>query len=235
MSNVLTLLGRRAAMMRKNDGGLLPSGYTQYDWVEADDSTTGSPIIDTQMAIPNSQNRWQFEGAFAKCGTPSSSGRSVIFTNTNETYDSGYCIIKYDSATSICYSYYGYYGGRKKVDITMTDGKWHTFLLTHHDDTSVGGKLIFDETTYEYTTTSAGNTTNKVLYLLGFPSHKTYPCRLARFKIYDYGVLAADMVPAKRDSDGVVGFYDVVRDLFLTPSVEGVTLLCGYGFEDFTV
>lgn len=49
----------------------------------------------------------------------------------------------------------------------------------------------------------------------------------------DYGVLAADLVPAMRDADGVVGFYDVVRKIFCAPSIEGVQLLCGYGLENF--
>lgn len=238
------LIRRRAASAQKGGGGGdLPSGYTKYDWVQAD-STTGCPNIDTSLALSMSTD-WRFEGKFAKAGSPSTNwNQSWIFSRFNDNvYYANFAIGKYQNKSSqICFNYNARanndsYGG-DVTGVTINSGEWHTFVLRAKEDVSQGGALELDGAEYSYTranTQSDSSTTLKI-----WPPNKsaqttTYPCRFAEFKIYYNGALVADLVPAKRDADSVVGFYDVVRDLFLTPSVEGVTLLCGYGFEDFTV
>jgi hypothetical protein len=56
---------------------------------------------------------------------------------------------------------------------------------------------------------------------------------LAEFKIYYDGELVADMIPAMRNSDSAVGFYDIVRSEFYTSSGEDPQLTCGNGLENF--
>jgi hypothetical protein len=41
------------------------------------------------------------------------------------------------------------------------------------------------------------------------------------FKIYDNGTLVRDMVPARRNSDGVLGMYDTVTNTFFTNAGTG--------------
>ena len=54
------------------------------------------------------------------------------------------------------------------------------------------------------------------------------------FKLYDVDDnLRCDLVPARRNSDGVLGLYDTVRDVFLTNSLAGtLTLGTGYSFDE---
>lgn len=242
MSSLNLILRRRAIVKQSGGGGILPSGYTQYDWVQAD-SSTGTPVIDTQYSLSTSYSlatkRWSFEGKFAKCEEiPSNWTSLVIFSNsTGSGYDTCYGLFRNKpNVDKICFNYDDRLGGTNNtVSSIINTGEWHDFLLTYKDSEERGGRLIIDNIETVGKTESANVLTGNLKLLGSGGSTETYYCRLARFKIYDYGVLAADMVPAKRDSDGVVGFYDVVRDLFLAPSTEGVTLLCGYGFENFTV
>lgn len=221
-------------MMRAQGG--VPHGYTQYDWVQADD-TTGSPAINTGLYLnfpyATKQHRYTLNGKFAKCGNiPNSWNIYFILTNSAETYDSCISLLRADNKTNKIAWVYQTYFASQVVDIAIINGEWHTFLLSFRDDDSVGGKLILDGVTYSYTS-STGNATNKPLYLLGYPSNKCFPCRLAELEVYEFGQMIADFVPAMRDADGVVGFYDVVRKMFCTPSVDGVQLLCGYGLDNF--
>ena len=240
MSNILTLLGRRATMMNKpQGGGGLPSGYTQYDWVQAD-STTGSPVIDTQISIQSGDDyndKWTFVGKFAKCEEfPSDYVTYSMFLNRTGTYDNCYGIRRAGSkvVNKIRFNYNDRFGGAENLVSTVIDiGVWHDFTLTHKENDR-GGTLTLDGDKTVGVDTAANDKEGN-LFLLGIGENPTYYCRFARFKVYDTGTLVADMVPAKRDSDNVVGFYDVVRSIFLVPSTEGVTLLCGNGFEDFIV
>ena len=54
------------------------------------------------------------------------------------------------------------------------------------------------------------------------------------FKLYDVDDnLRCDLVPARRNSDGVLGLYDTVRDVFLTNGLAGtLTLGTGYSFDE---
>lgn len=220
--------------------GDLPSGYTQYDWVQAD-SSTGTPAIDTlySMNFPyaTKQKRYEIEGKFANVeDCPSTWDKYVMFASTMTNYTGGVNIVRQTFRPRdliFCYNNNpgtGYAGGEIG---NINYGEWHNFKLTYKDTDEYGGLAIVDGNTISSTQTG-NNATTSNLQILGFGTQNyAYPCRLARLKVYDYGVLACDLVPAKRNSDGVVGLYDVVRDIFCPPSGEGVTLLCGYGFANF--
>lgn len=232
----------RRAMMRasRKSGSELPTGYTAFDWVQAD-SSTGKAAINTEFLINmprnTTQHRYTIETAFARTEdfAVNWTGRFIV-TNSNETYDMRVTLMKNgNKINQLRFRYQctgnGEYG--QITDYPINIGEWHHVVLTYQDEAVIGGKLILDNTTY-LVETLTGNTTKKPLYLLGYTRNdEVYPCRMARTKIYDYGVLAADLVPAMRDADGVVGFYDVVRKMFCAPSIEGVQLLCGNGLENF--
>ena len=217
---------------------ILPSGYTQYDWVQCD-STTGSPAIDTGIMLSSNElTRWTFDTDFARCGTmPATWTRFMIFHNTNENYDTGFGVTKIENPNNnvLTFDYANRYGGTKVQTTVISLGKWYHITLTRNEEGKRGGLLILDDEQITGQNEKA-NYTNKSLYLLGSYNGKAaYYCRLARFRVYSYDELYADLVPAKRDSDGVVGFYDVVRDIFCEPTAEGVTLIAGNGLNDFTI
>lgn len=227
-------------VFEKGGGGLLPTGFEAYDWVQAD-STTGKPAIDTgyYMNAPQNtkQHRYTIEGSFAKCENfAASSSHRIVFSNTTLSTNGAFCIKgRNNSTTEINYVYNNRYGNLATCSATISYGIWHTFTLTHKDDESFGGKLVLDGNTYTYTS-DTNNATNTKMYLLGISDQSgrlVFPCRLARLKIYDNGELACDLVPAKRLSDDVVGFYDVVRDVFCVSTTEGVNPIAGNGLENF--
>lgn len=241
MSSLDLILRRRTIAKQDGGGSILPSGYTAYDWVQADD-VTGAPNIDTGL-IPNKSLLWTFEGKFARTGAlPTNYKATWLFSrSTNTSGYSNYSLGRVsNSSNKIGFNYNSKganetYLGRPSAVIEI--GEWHTFLLQSSPDISYGGEVIIDGDTTTYSGSSPnGDTTTTLKILLKNETTSTpYPCRFAEFKVKYDGELVADFIPAKRDADGVVGFYDVVRKDFYAPTTEGVTLLCGYGFENFTV
>lgn len=222
-------------------GGILPFEYTAYDWVQADTST-GIGAVNTLYVfdLPRNtvQHRYTITTAFARTEDFAADWTSrIILGNSSETYDQ--CIILRKNGKSVNqlrFRYQCYMGSEygQITDCPIEIGQWHDVVLTYHDEDVVGGKLILDGTSYFIEAPTGNRTDDKPLYLMGLPvsGHAVYPCRLSRTKIYEYSQLVADMVPAERNADGVVGFYDVVRKIFLTPST-GVQLKCGNGLVNF--
>lgn len=55
-----------------------------------------------------------------------------------------------------------------------------------------------------------------LFYTAFMGERKTSMVRIYNFKIYENDILVADLVPCYRKIDNVVGFYDSVRNLFIT-------------------
>lgn len=228
-------------LLRRRFGGKkggLPSGYTQYDWVQAD-STTGVPAIDTGL-VPNLSLLWTFEGKFARTDDlPNNYSPTWLFSRVEGgNYSCNYALGRYSRYSNLLAFNYNSransetFSGHPSADINI--GEWHTFLLQPSEGISYGGELILDGVVTTYSQSRPNNTADTLKILTANTSSNVpYPCRFAEFKVKYDGALVADLIPAKRDADDVVGFYDVVRNTFYAPTTEGVTLLCGYGFEDF--
>lgn len=220
--------------MNKPVGGELPNGFTKFDWVQCESIAaidTGI-VIDVRFA---ESRIWTFEGSFARTGVlPNNWDDKLIFSRYTSSKNLGDTSIgRLNNKTNGYLSYiYGtrhntYFGGKIESDIA-TIGTWHEFVLG--DNGEFGGKINLDGTEYSYTDVRPDSDATTTLKIF-----QGYPCRFARFKIYNNEALVADLVPARRDADGVIGFYDVVRDVFCTATVEDVTLSCGNGLEDFTI
>lgn len=216
-------------------GGELPDGFTKFDWVQCESIAaidTGI-VIDVRFA---ESRIWTFEGSFARTGDlPNNWSERHIFSRYSSGKNYGDTSIgRLNNKTNGYLSYiYGTrhntsYGGKIESDIA-TIGTWHEFILGDNNG-KYGGKINLDGTEYSYTDTRPDSDTTTTLKIF-----QGYPCRFARFKIYNSENLYADLVPARRDTDGVIGFYDVVRDVFCIATVEDVTLSCGNGLEDFTI
>lgn len=232
MSSVLSLLVRRATMMRTQAGGLLPAGYTQYDWVETADTSSDSKI-DTGLA-PNGAT-WRFDGMFARTQNFGYNytmygvfGRKDI---ANNSYNYG-IFRGAKNYNKIVFNYASVLDIERSCGFsseTISIGVWYDFSLHNTEGVNRGGTLTIGESTDQFTASGTYSSDGHLFVFTG------YLCRFGRFKIYDSDVLVADLVPAQRNSDGAVGFYDVVRSMFLTSSGENPLLTCGNGLEDFTV
>lgn len=219
--------------------GSLPTGYTAYDWVEAN-SITGYPHIRTGI-YTTSDTKWEFSGSFARSEDYSVDWkiREIFGRDGANTYDANFALQKRGNKVNLICGNYNSRFDRETYAIqsstTINIGEWHSFVLTSAEGITYGGKLIIDNDEFTYNYNTRGNVNNREFILLPFSSESNgYPCRLGRFIIKYDNTIICDLVPAKRDSDNVVGFYDIVRKIFCTPSTEGVVLLCGNGLENFS-
>ena len=209
--------------------------YTFYDWIQAD-STTGVPNIDTGLA-PNLSSLWIFEGKFARTSSlPSNYASTWIFSKTNSAgYISNYSLGRIGkSSTLLSFNYNSRANSETycgKPSTTISTGDWHTFKLQASSGISYGGELILDGvvTTYDYGSKPVSSTSTLKILPANTTSNVPYPCKFAEFKITHDGNLVRDFIPAKRDSDNIVGLYDIVNNIFYEPQ-SGCTLICGNGF-----
>lgn len=89
--------------------------------------------------------------------------------------------------------------------------------------------LLVDGTSYGSSSTSTFSISNPITifaYNQG-SSVGCSSCKIYAFKIYDNGTLVRDLIPAKRNSDGEIGLYDLVNGIFFTNSGTG-TFIAGY-------
>lgn len=230
MSNVLSLLGRRATIIGQSKKD---NPYTFYDWIQRDD--TDNTCYIAVGLDPDMSTDWEFKGSFARTADYASNWTPLwIFTRTiKEGYLCNYSLSRKapDNSGNLAFNYNGRantssYAGSPTTKATK--GVWHTFELGPTEGEDYGGTLTLDGTeTVNYTPGSRPNAGSSDLKLLA-----GFPCRLGRFKAYEVGVLVADLVPAVRNSDNVVGFYDIVRETFYPPTGEA-TFTAGNGLEDF--
>lgn len=232
MSNTLSLIARRATMMSKQSGGGLPSGYTQYDWVESSDMSTGSKI---NTGLTPNDATWRFDGSFARTQDFGSNyTQYFIFSRDGiDAYSQNFSIGRgaknYDK---IVFSYASVRNIERNCGFssqTIEVGTWYDFSLHNTDGVSYGGTLDIGGETDSFETITTQTKSVNLFIFCG------YLCRLGRFKIYNSDVLVADLVPCTRDADSAVGFYDVVRSMFLTSDGDNPLLTCGNGLEDFSV
>lgn len=229
---MIDLLQRRRAMMAQAQGGL-PTGYTQYDWVQCDGiSNTSYILVDL---FPNYTTGWTFEGSFAKTVNPPSdyNQRSIFTRFPNGNAYSNFGILgKAKQINTIVFNYNSRTNSESYAGVASTSilvGEWHTFSLRTSSGVAYGGECSLDgDSPVVYTGTRPNSDVNQELRLIC-----GYPCRLARFKVYYQGELVADLVPAMRDADNTAGFYDVVRSTFYAPTGDS-TYTCGNGFENFS-
>jgi hypothetical protein len=81
-------------------------------------------------------------------------------------------------------------------------------------------KLYVDDQ-LKITQTASTFQLNYNLHLFGYKSPTDQHCntgiyRMYYFKIYDNGTLVRDFVPVKRNSDNVIGLFDIVNNKFYT-------------------
>lgn len=223
-------LMRRRALMFEKVGGGVPSGYTQYDWVQSVENTA----VDTQYLCEfpqdTTQHRYRLEGKFARSATAGTwPYKYIVFGGTINNGitmrgDGDNLIASYNSP---------YTSGILTLQNIATLGAWHTFTLTHKPaEGAMGGVLSIDGVDNAISGRYGQSTTGNLIIFGNGTNNTSYPCRFAELKVYEYDVLVADLVPCSRDADGAVGFYDIVRNMFLTTTGSAV-LTCGNGFNNF--
>ena len=192
---------------------ILPNEYTQVDYVRSD----GSSYIDTNY-VPNSNTRF-----YIKASTEGVSGHTGLFGS--RTSNSNQPILSYIENS------YGGVSNSIRIDITGRTGNtgktWETNVPFEIDIDIPNKKvLVNDEQLTAYNNISY-NTSSEVTFSL-FAVHTgtnyAYPIvgKIFSCKIYENSVLVRNYIPCYRNSDNVVGMYDIVNNVFYTNQGSGV-------------
>ena len=177
----------------------LPAGYTRLQYIES----TGTQWIDTGIKLASTD---------------------VIFTEFKNTTSSSYGGLYgvYKSGQSSAFyanqTYYAYDGNNTKIDTTISvDANWHK--LTHD---FVQGIFQLDNTIKNFTPFTFTNTVNNHLFERYSSSYGyNFTGAVKIYRISRNGNLVRDLIPAKRNSDNVVGMYDTVSKTFFTNAGTG--------------
>lgn len=175
----------------------LPEGYTQLEYIESTDmqriNTGFIPTINSKIRVK-----------FAPMTTSQSIG---FFGSRIDPFR--FCATTFNSGAQFTFA--------------MTNDTWSTnrtdvVLNKIYDCTAYNGKQIINGVEYnEQVLTSFTTTSSFLLSPIdrgGLASNG--PAKFYLCQIWENNVLVKDLIPAKRNSDNVLGMYDLVSNTFLT-------------------
>lgn len=184
--------------------GRLPAGYTELAYLETD----GACSINVGYALQT--NTDDVEVDFYR---PDISEATQVFGARNSSTSKLYCLFV-NTSSSIRFGW----GNTTHTASAISPGR-HVAKIEHN-----GGILEVDGET-SYTAGNASITTPFNCRLFAIRAASTYYAasglRIYSFKLWMAGTITRNLVPAMRDSDSEVGFYDLVSDEFLTNESSG--------------
>ena len=189
-----------------NGGTTLPNGYTALEYIES----TGSQYIDTNY-IPN--NLTNFEIRYLHTGWLSFVDIPYGCTNEPNPYKANYGLFR----TNRTYNRmaWGNDSNRTNVDLPSHFAsrldKWYTDKYLQNNMYINGVLVATADVSADVIWNAAGT-----IYLFKRNSSDAYPskARIAYVKIWENGRIIKNFIPARRDSDGEIGMYDMVSRTF---------------------
>lgn len=180
----------------------VPAGYTELEYIQA----TGTQWINTGVT---GHARWEFD---------------IQFTNTTKR------------------QLMGYWGSGDEYWGCQTDGKYGLFAgqtigvaggrdtIVHDYQSGAASLWVQNQTHTVDGTTNIGSNQYQLFNIMG----ADYTCyaKLYRCKCIQDTTLIRDFVPAMRNSDGVIGLFDVVNNVFYTNAGSGY-FLCNYSWLNY--
>lgn len=193
----------------------VPAGYTQLEYIQA----TGTQFIRTGVygyadGSYIRGHRWEFDIEFENNGARQLMGYGPNGGEYWGLQTSGYYGVGGNTAVSA-------WSGRDTIVHDYSGGTAGGNTLWANNATSnVGSNLT---TSQEYT-----------LFNLKWGGDTGYWCyaKLYRCKCIQGTTLIRDFVPAMRNSDGVIGLFDVVNNVFYTNAGSG-SFLCNYSYLNY--
>jgi len=193
---------------KKVEGHNLPDTYQELEYIESN----GTQYIDTGLKFATSDTRLDY---YVKCSVENKStetnfmsnmGFNLGFGNSGQflTYSAPYIADQEEKMIS----WYTLPSGTTTVEAT---GYYSSASFYNNYTTNV-----YDYMTY----TPQNDTYNITLFKHPLPnlSARNYSGKIYAVKLTIDGELKRDFVPAKRDSDGVLGMYDMVSGTFFINS-----------------
>lgn len=185
---------------------LLPDGYTAMKYIES----SGTQYINTDY-IPQENTKVICTGCWTYAGSDKAPnlfgvGRPVFYLNAKQDL----------SSINACYGSMSQKAGHSgpKVPLTYVMDK-NGLVIKGADDYN---SVAFTDTRYL-------SGTNKLLMFAfwninGYPEHYSL-ARIYRMKIFDGELLTHDYIPCMRETDEVLGYYDVIANVFKTNAGSG--------------
>ena len=175
----------------------LPAGYTEVEYIE----NTGNSYINTTLQLCSATtNTFQVEAKLIpnRIGTQQYQNIFSCMSEDGEPYQ-GFAYRYYNNSTTTA-SYFNPLNNGLITEVSNGDGTKSVTAATTNG------------LTYSHT--------YPLTICCGLDSSRS-PFRYTNTRIYTFKVtlnngIAADYVPAKRDSDSVYGLYDVITDTFYT-------------------
>lgn len=191
--------------------GLLPAGYTPLAYIES----SGTQWINSGIALNSSTSIYRFE---CKVGASTRDGHSHSFFGTS-SYQTGMMGI-YHYNTNNYYSQYIQGSAKGTTNFVVAKGDIiEYYLQMNMSAKTYASKIAYNnEVTGSFTAMS--NTTDTIRVFKSDDFAGGY-WKCYYFRIAKDNVLQVDLIPARRDSDGAIGMYDLVSRTFKTNSGSG--------------
>ena len=189
----------------KTEQGKLPAGYTQLDYIENTD-TSLMTYINTGVQLGTSD----FEISAGVYFTATATYESPVLSIWTSTY--GYWDLFKTGGNIDCYTQ-----AHNIISGGATVGTWFDYKLTRSGSNWALEDGVHTGITWTYTISQNINNTNLIINARGDLStgYKT-SARYSYVKIKVAGILVRNYVPAKRNSDSKIGFYDIINDTFVS-------------------
>ena len=182
---------------------MLPSGYTKLEYIEG----TGQNYIDTGV----SHNKTTVVRVVAEILNEQGQNPSILFGSTGflmGTRNGQWYCVTFSSSTQ-----------------GVADTNKHTFILDGN------GYSYVDDLCIENREAASSSRSIYLFKTNGSSSGDNSTKRIYSARVTTDGIDTADLVPARRNLDSVVGFYDLVSDTFLTNAGSGTFSYGEYRFK----
>ena len=183
---------------------LVPAGYTPVEWIES----TGTQYIDTGIYITS--NNIVAKAKVNKTST-STTEQDIFGNQDNTTYRT---VMGAGPNRWFLYTRSGTAAAPTNVTIAGTNN----VIVNLEGHIENGQKwLVLDGVVSEPQIATAIANSNKTVQVLADGSSKyNFVGRLYNFSLSDDGVEVCNLIPARRNSDNVLGMYDTVNNVFKT-------------------
>ena len=194
----------------------VPTGYTELEYIQA----TGTQYIDT--GVPGDNNNYNIIADFMVTEYNClKSGCGISIVQNNPSGSSGFNvwrILVYDrNRKLLLYTNTHTTYPRLSWSFAPTIQLNQRYLVNFDYN-----RAIVNGTQHNYDNLNLGTTNNNTIKIFNvFASSVTGKANIYSFVLYESGQLVRNMIPARRNSDNVVGMYDTVTGTFFTNAGSG--------------
>ena len=183
----------------------IPAGYTNLEYV----TTSGAAVVDT--GIPGNNNNLHI---WITCSTTSHQNWQGYFGNFTDNNSNCWRLCKASGAHQLSL-FVNNKGNSGKVYTQAGNTYLNNYQKVFANITRTSATIIYNTAT-PTTTAGTANNTNIALGWANTSGGSGTLCRHYYFKVNNSDTPLLEYIPAKRDSDGAIGFYDRVTDTFIT-------------------